>query len=89
MATRESVDHCLEQCQQAIDFAAAQYEESARQEHNNAGDFNEAQLMLENAYNELDKLLLSANEQQREMLHRKRFQIQQLQNQMILGIRYQ
>ncbi|HEY9577649.1 MAG TPA: YtzC family protein [Pseudobacillus sp.] len=84
MATRQSVDECLEQCQSAINYAEQQYNEAARQVHNNAGDFSQSQLMLESAYNDLDKLLLSANEQQREMLHRMRLQLQQMQNSMIL-----
>ncbi|GLY10757.1 YtzC family protein [Pseudobacillus badius] len=84
MATRHSVDECLEQCQSAIDYAQEQYKDAARQEHNNAGNFSKSQLMLEDAYNELDKLLLSANEQQREQLHRMRLQLQQMQNSMIL-----
>ncbi|RJS61932.1 hypothetical protein CJ483_19350 [Bacillus sp. PK3_68] len=84
MATRQSVDECLEQCQGAINYAEEQYKQAARQEHNNDGNFSQSQLMLEDAYNQLDKLLLSANEQQREQLHRMRLQLQQMQNSMIL-----
>ncbi|KAB7705557.1 DUF2524 family protein [Bacillus aerolatus] len=84
MATRQSVDDCLEQCKNALNYATDQYEEASLQEHNNVGTYNQSQLMLEEAYNDLDKLLLSANEQQREQLHRMRLQIQQMQNNMIL-----
>lgn len=84
MATRQSVDECLEQCQSAINYADEQYKNAAQQEHDNDGTFSQSQLMLEEAYNQLDKLLLSANEQQREQLHRMRLQLQQMQNSMIL-----
>ncbi|KMY53365.1 MULTISPECIES: YtzC family protein [Bacillaceae] len=84
MATRQSVDECLERCQSAINHAEEQYKEAARQEHDNDGNFSGSQFMLEDAYNELDKLLLSANAQQREQLHRMRLQLQQVQNSMIL-----
>lgn len=59
-----------------------------RQEHYNEDEFSKAQLMLEDAVNELEKLKDVANDQQRERLDRARVQIQSLQNQMILGISY-
>ncbi|WP_404315605.1 YtzC family protein [Bacillus lumedeiriae] len=84
MATRQSVEDCLQQCRNALEYAAQQYQQASMQEHDNDGNFVQGQLMLEEAYNDLDKLLLSANEQQREQLHRMRLQIQQMQNNMIL-----
>lgn len=59
-----------------------------RQEHYNEDEFSKAQLMLEDAVNELEKLKDVANDQQRERLDRARVQMQSLQNQMILGISY-
>lgn len=85
MATRESVDNLIAQCTETIEYAQQQYNESRRQEHDNQEEYVEALKQLENVYNELNKLMLSANNQQREQLHRMRLQIQQLQNSMILN----
>ncbi len=57
---------------------------ASKQEHYNDNEYSEAQMMLENAVNELNKLSLSANDQQREQLYRMRLQLQTLQNNMIL-----
>ncbi len=38
---------------------------ASKQEHYNDNEYSEAQMMLENAVNELNKLSLSANDQQR------------------------
>ena len=43
--------------------------------------------LLENQYNELAKMSLFANDQQREQLHRMRLRLQQIQNDMIIGVR--
>lgn len=57
---------------------------ASKQEHYNDNEYSETQMMLENAVNELNKLSLSANDQQREQLYRMRLQLQTLQNNMIL-----
>lgn len=85
MATRQSVDELLQQCEDAIRYANEQYKESAKQEHYNDDDYTKAMQGLEDAYNDLAHLALSANSQQREQLHRMRLQLQQLQNNMILN----
>lgn len=83
MATRQSVDNLLQQCEDAIRFANDQLQEGRMQEHYNENSYTDALHSLENAYNDLSKLALSANAEQREQLHRMRLQLQQLQNQMI------
>ncbi|MBY0124172.1 YtzC family protein [Bacillus sp. S/N-304-OC-R1] len=83
MATRDSVDNLIQQCEDAIRFANDQMQEVRTQEHHNEIGYTDALQSLENAYNDLAKLALSANAQQREQLHRMRLQLQQLQNQMI------
>lgn len=85
LATRESVENILQQCAETIQYAQEQYDESRRQEHDNLNEYTVAMQQLENVYNELNKLMLSANDQQREQLYRMRLQIQQLQNSMILN----
>lgn len=85
MATRESVSALIQQCEDAIQFANDQLQEGRTQEHYNDIGYTEALQSLENAYNDLTKLALSANSEQREQLHRMRIQLQQLQNQMIIS----
>ncbi|AQX53440.1 YtzC family protein [Priestia flexa] len=84
MATRQSVDKLLQQCEDALRYAQSQLSEGMKQEHYNDTEYTKAQLGLENAYKELEELAHSANDQQREQLYRMRLQIQQTQNQMIL-----
>ncbi|MBU8879830.1 YtzC family protein [Bacillus sp. FJAT-29790] len=83
MATRDSVNALLQQCQDALNFANDQLEEGRTQEHYNDIGYTNALQSLEDAYNDLAKLAHSANSEQREQLHRMRLQLQQLQNQMI------
>jgi hypothetical protein len=84
MATRESVEQLIQQCEDAIRFANDQYTISSTQQHYNDNEYVRALQQLEDAYNDLAKLAHSANGQQREQLHRMRLQLQQMQNQMIL-----
>ncbi|KAB2339006.1 DUF2524 family protein [Cytobacillus depressus] len=84
MATRESVSNLIQQCEDAIRFANDQLQVERAQEHYNENGYTDALHSLENAYNDLSKLALSANSQQREQLHRMRLQLQQLQNRMIV-----
>ncbi|MFE8703338.1 YtzC family protein [Cytobacillus sp. FJAT-54145] len=85
MATRQSVEDLLQQCEDAIRNAHEEYKESSRQEHYNDDDYTRAMQQLEDAYNDLAQLALSSNSQQREQLHRMRLQLQQLQNNMTLN----
>lgn len=89
LATRQSVGEHIQRSEDAYDYALSQFETASRQEHYNETEFSDAQLMLENAVNELNKLSLFANEQQREEIHRKRLQLQTLQNNMILQRSYE
>lgn len=84
MATRESVEAMIQQCEDAIRFANDQFTISSTQEHYNDDQYVQALQQLEDTYNDLAKLAHSSNGQQREQLHRMRLQLQQLQNQMIL-----
>ncbi|MGK9390910.1 YtzC family protein [Bacillus sp. RK1064] len=88
MATRQSIDEFIQKSTETLEFANEQFDLNLRQEHYNEDEFSQAQLMLEDAVNELEKLKDVANDQQRERLDRARVQIQSLQNQMILGISY-
>ncbi len=84
MATRESMETLMQQCEDAIRYAQDQYKDSSLQEHYNNDDYTKALQTLEETYQDIAKMAHSANSQQREQLHRMRLQIQQLQNNMIL-----
>ncbi|MGD6816966.1 YtzC family protein [Metabacillus sp. 84] len=84
MATRESVEDYMQKCTEAYNYAKAQFESGAKQEHYHDLEYTEAQSLLENAVNDLNKLTLSCDDQQKEQLYRMRLQLQQLQNEMIL-----
>ncbi|WP_141433749.1 YtzC family protein [Bacillus sp. 03113] len=83
MATRQSIDEMLQKCEDVIRNAKEQFEEGSRQEHYNDDEYTNAQVQLEETYNDLLKLAHSANEQQREQLQRMSLQIQQIQHQLI------
>jgi hypothetical protein len=84
MATRQSVENLLQQCEDAIRNANEQYKDHTKQEHYNDAEFTQAMQQVETAYNDVAKMALSANGQQRDQLHRMRLQLQQVQNNMIL-----
>lgn len=84
MATRDSMEELIQQCEDAIRFAQEQYKESSLQEHYNNDEYTGALQRLENTYQDIAKMAHSANSQQRDQLHRMRLQVQQLQNDLIL-----
>lgn len=84
MATRDSIENLLQQCEDAIRNAREEFRESSLQQQYNNDDYTNALQGLEQAYNDLTKMALSSNAQQREQLHRMRLQLQEMQNQMIL-----
>lgn len=85
MATRDSMNDLIQQCEDAIQYAQEQFQESSVQEQYNNVDYDSALQQLEQSYNDVCKMAHSANSQQRERLHRMRLQIQQFQNKMILN----
>ncbi|MED4453152.1 YtzC family protein [Metabacillus fastidiosus] len=84
MATRQSVDDHLQKSTDTYEYAKEQYKIASQQEHYNELEYTDAQQMLEDAVNDLNKLTLSSNDQQREQLYRMRLQLQDLQNDMTL-----
>ncbi|MED1741465.1 YtzC family protein [Bacillus swezeyi] len=89
MATRQSVGEHIQRSEDAYEYALSQFETASKQEHFNETEYSDAQLMLEDAVNDLNKLSLFSNEQQREEIYRKRLQLQTLQNNMILQRSYE
>jgi hypothetical protein len=84
MATRDSIDTLLQQCEDTIRYAQDQFKESSLQENYNDDDYTKALQGLEETYQDIAKMAQSANSEQRERLHRMRLQLQQFQNTMIL-----
>ncbi|MED1203125.1 YtzC family protein [Heyndrickxia acidicola] len=84
MATRQSIQDCIQRCEDVIRCAQEQYKAGSQQEHYHNVEYTDALQGLEDSYNEICKLAFSSNAQQRDQLHRMRLQLQQLQNEMIL-----
>jgi len=84
MATRQSVEQFIQQCEDTLRNAHAQYSEAQQLEHYNDSEFTNAQEQIETTYNDLMHLSASCNAQQREQLNRMRLQLQSLQNDMTL-----
>ena len=84
MATRDSMDNLMQQVEDAIRYAEEQYKQSSLQEQYNNDNYTQALQQVEQTYQDIAKMALSANGQQRDQLHRMRLQLQQLQNTMIL-----
>ncbi|MDA1908289.1 YtzC family protein [Bacillus cereus] len=84
MAERQSLESYITQAEQALEYAKEQLDQGMRQEHYNTMEYSDAQLQLEQAYNDLQTMQQHANDEQREQLNRARMAIRQLQHQMII-----
>ncbi|ADY23906.1 TPA: YtzC family protein [Bacillus cereus] len=84
MAERQSLESYITQAEQAVEYAKEQLDQGMRQEHYNTMEYSDAQLKLEQAYNDLQTMQQHANDEQREQLNRARMAIRQLQHQMII-----
>ena len=83
MAERQSLEAYITQAEQAVEYAKEQLDQGMRQEHYNTMEYSDAQLQLEQAYNDLQTMQQHANDEQREQLNRARMAIRQLQHQMV------
>lgn len=84
MAERQSLESYITQAEQAVEYAKEQLDQGMRQEHYNTMEYSDAQLQLEQAYNDLQTMQQHANDEQREQLNRASMAIRQLQHQMII-----
>ncbi|MBE5104698.1 YtzC family protein [Bacillus wiedmannii] len=84
MAERQSLESYITQAEKAVEYAKEQLDLGMRQEHYNTMEYSDAQLQLEQAYNDLQTMQQHANDEQREQLNRARMAIRQLQHQMII-----
>ena len=53
MAERQSLESYITQAEQAVEYAKEQLDLGMRQEHYNTMEYSDAQLQLEQAYNDL------------------------------------
>ena len=84
MAERQSLQACITQAEEAMEYAKEQLDIGRRQEHYNTMEYSDAQLQLEQAYNDIQTMQQHANDEQREELNRARIAVRQLQHQMII-----
>lgn len=84
MAERHAIERCINEAEQAMEYAKQQLELGMRQEHYNKMNYSDAQLQLEKAYTEMETMEHYATAEQRDQLYRARLAVQQLQHQMIV-----
>ncbi|GGM36898.1 hypothetical protein GCM10011351_23830 [Paraliobacillus quinghaiensis] len=84
MATRQSMEELIAKAEQKLDVAKKQLDRVNRNGYEVDEAYTEAQIELSNMDSEIDKMMLSANHQQREQLHRLHLQVTDYWNDMIL-----
>ncbi|WP_117149624.1 DUF2524 family protein [Paraliobacillus zengyii] len=84
MATRQSMDDLIEKAEQKLEVAKQQLDLANRNGYRIDNDYAEAQIDLSNMDTEIEKMMLSANHQQKEQLHRIHLQVTDYWNDMIL-----
>ncbi|GGE77865.1 DUF2524 family protein [Priestia taiwanensis] len=84
MGDRSAIQETLSMAQEAMDLAKEQLDIGRLQESYNGIEYSQAQQLLETATLEVEKLERLAVSEQKDELYRKRLQLQQLQNEMII-----
>ncbi|WP_407920361.1 DUF2524 family protein [Gottfriedia luciferensis] len=74
----------VKKAKEAYDYAVEQLEIGMRQEHFNGIEYSEAQVGIEQAIMELEKVANLANAENKDEFNRLRRQLTQLQHQMII-----
>ncbi|ENH97134.1 hypothetical protein J416_06782 [Gracilibacillus halophilus YIM-C55.5] len=84
MTTRESLEHLLAEGNQIIEQAEEQLQMSNRNHFHMNEDYTNAHLELEQLSEDIDRMMRSANHQQKEQLHRFQLVVREKLNDMIL-----
>ncbi|KGX89500.1 hypothetical protein N781_07340 [Pontibacillus halophilus JSM 076056 = DSM 19796] len=84
MATRESIETLMTEANQRVEEARDQLDEANRMGFQMTSDYTDAQVHLEEIEVKINKLMHSANHQQKEQLHRLHLLVSQCMNDMIL-----
>jgi pantothenate synthetase len=88
MAVQRDVEQQIELTKEAIKNAEDQLNAASRQESQTTEEnYSQAQLQLEEALTEIEKLSLSANPEQKNQLDRTRQQLTQMQEQMVFKMK--
>ncbi|SDY88873.1 Protein of unknown function [Evansella caseinilytica] len=86
MVNSDDLQSTVEEIQETMTAAEEQLLEAQRQQPGDPEAFTKAQQQLEAANLELEKMIHSADREQRDQLQRLQQRVQQLQNRMILGM---
>ena len=84
MATRQSVENLIEKANLYVDEAKNQLNITNRNGYEIGNDYIEAQQKLTEVEQDIEKLMASANHQQREQLHRLHLMVANYLNDMVL-----
>ncbi|CQR48189.1 hypothetical protein BN1058_02541 [Paraliobacillus sp. PM-2] len=84
MATRESMEAMINKTEEIITQAKHELDQANRNGYEINTSYNQAQTELSNLEAEIEKLMHSANHQQKEQLHRLHLQVSRYLNDMIL-----
>ncbi|WP_254901706.1 DUF2524 family protein [Thalassobacillus devorans] len=84
MATRESIETMIQETKQRLEQAKYELSLANQNGYPITASYTEAQQGLEQTEMEIDKLMHSANHQQKDQLHRLHLQVSQCLNDMIL-----
>lgn len=84
MATRQSVEAIIAKTEEVILRAKEQLDQTNRNGYEITTIYDQAQAQLSNLDDEINKLMDSANHQQREQLYRLHLQVSRYLNDMIL-----
>ncbi|WP_112181687.1 MULTISPECIES: DUF2524 family protein [Paraliobacillus] len=84
MATRQSMDDLIAKAAEKLEEAKQQLDKANRNGYRIDNEYAEAQIELSNMDTEIEKMMLSANHQQKEQLHRIHLQVTDYWNDMIL-----
>ncbi|MBM7094600.1 MULTISPECIES: DUF2524 family protein [Alteribacter] len=86
MTNYNQMDQFITEIRTVMEEAETQLDNSRRVNPGDPADFADAQRHLQEVHLELEKMIRSANPEQRDQLIRVEQQIHQLQNRMILGM---
>ncbi|WP_102028486.1 DUF2524 family protein [Salirhabdus sp. Marseille-P4669] len=84
MTTRDSMENFLREINEKMEIAKKELDETNRNGFNVDNEYSTAQLALEEAEAEIERMRISANAQQKEQLHRLHLQVSRLLNDMYL-----
>ncbi len=84
MTTRDSMENFIREINEKMEIAKKELDETNRNGFNVDNEYSTAQLALEEAEAEIERMRISANAQQKEQLHRLHLQVSRLLNDMYL-----